>query len=320
MLLGPRRSLPGFRLLFAGLAVATLLAGCDIKVDDGKVSLGVSRGRASDEWVRSYTLAKGGRFEIANENGQIDVRGGQSAEVKVKAFREVTSNSDEDAQQRLKELKMKEDASADRVFIQAETSRREIRRSRLREKIASRREQIGFGGGLNVRYEVEVPAGLTVTVKTMNGGVRLDNVHGTITAATTNGNVSGEAVSGEVQGSTVNGSVSLKLDQVTGDVRLTTVNGAVRVELPTTVNADLDATTVNGGVSVDDKLQLADASRDRGSFGPATSIRGRLNKGGNRVTLQTTNGGVRVAAQGTADDDGGPRRGRGLRGRGGPGF
>lgn len=305
MLLGPRRSLPGFRLLFAGLAVATLLAGCDIKVDDGKVSLGVSRGRASDEWVRSYTLAKGGRFEIANENGQIDVRGGQSAEVKVKAFREVTSNSDEDAQQRLKELKMKEDASADRVFIQAETSRR---------------EQIGFGGGLNVRYEVEVPAGLTVTVKTMNGGVRLDNVHGTITAATTNGNVSGEAVSGEVQGSTVNGSVSLKLDQVTGDVRLTTVNGAVRVELPTTVNADLDATTVNGGVSVDDKLQLADASRDRGSFGPATSIRGRLNKGGNRVTLQTTNGGVRVAAQGTADDDGGPRRGRGLRGRGGPGF
>ena len=300
-----RRSLPGFRLLFAGLAVATLLAGCDIKVDDGKVSLGVSRGRASDEWVRSYTLAKGGRFEIANENGQIDVRGGQSAEVKVKAFREVTSNSDEDAQQRLKELKMKEDASADRVFIQAETSRR---------------EQIGFGGGLNVRYEVEVPAGLTVPVKTMNGGVRLDNVHGTITAATTNGNVSGEAVSGEVQGSTVNGSVSLKLDQVTGDVRLTTVNGAVRVELPTTVNADLDATTVNGGVSVDDKLQLADASRDRGSFGPATSIRGRLNKGGNRVTLQTTNGGVRVAAQGTADDDGGPRRGRGLRGRGGPGF
>ena len=290
----PRSSL---RLLFAGLAVAALLAGCDIKVDDGKVSLGVSRGRASDEWVRSYTLAKGGRFEIANENGQIDVRGGQGPEVKVKAFREVTSNSDEDAQQRLKDLKMKEDASADRVFIQAETSRS---------------EQIGFGRGLNVRYEVEVPAGLTVTVKTMNGAVRLDNVEGKITAATTNGNVSGDAVSGEVQGSTVNGSVSLKLDDVRGDVRLTTVNGAVRVELPPTVNADLDATTVNGGVSVDEKLGLAEVSRDRGSFGPATSIRGRLNKGGPRLSLQTTNGGVRVSAPGAG---GGEERGRGLRGR-----
>ena len=58
-----------FRLLFAGLAMVALLSGCDIKVDDGKVSLGVSRGRASDDWVRSYTLPKGGRFEVANENG-----------------------------------------------------------------------------------------------------------------------------------------------------------------------------------------------------------------------------------------------------------
>ena len=139
-----------FRLLFAGLAVAALLQGCDIKVDDGKVSLGVSRGRASDEWVRSYTLAKGGRFEIANENGQIDVKGTQGSEVKVKAFREVTSNSDEDAQQRLKNVKMREDVSSDRVFIEAQTGGT---------------DHMSFGRGLGIRWEVEVPAGLTVTLK-----------------------------------------------------------------------------------------------------------------------------------------------------------
>ena len=55
------------------------------------MSLGVSRGRASDEWVRSYTLAKGGRFEIANENGEIEVKGTQGSEVKVTAHREVSS-------------------------------------------------------------------------------------------------------------------------------------------------------------------------------------------------------------------------------------
>jgi hypothetical protein len=286
------------RLLFAGLAVIALLPGCDIKVDDGKVSVGVSRGRASDEWVRSYTLAKGGRFEIANENGQIEVRGNTGPEVKVKAFREVSSNSDEDAQARLKNLKMREDVSSDRVLIQAETDSRERR---------------GFGRGVGVRYEVEVPAGLIVTVKTMNGAVRLDDVTGTFTAATTNGNVAGDNVSGAVQGSTVNGSVSLNLDEVTGDVRLTTVNGAVRLEIPATANAELEAATVNGAVSVDDKLALTDVARDRGSFGPATSIKGRLNKGGPRVALQTTNGGVRVSARGSGGDDGEP----GLRGRGG---
>jgi DUF4097 and DUF4098 domain-containing protein YvlB len=50
--------------------------------------------------------------------------------------------------------------------------------------------------GLSVRYEVEVPAGLTVTVKTMNGIVRLDDVNGQITAGTTNGNLTGRAVTG----------------------------------------------------------------------------------------------------------------------------
>ena len=38
------------------------------------------------------------------------------------------------------------------------------------------------------------------------------------------------------------------------------------------------------------------SSRNRERFGPATSISGRLNKGGPRVSLQTTNGGVRVSA------------------------
>jgi hypothetical protein len=301
-----------FRLLFAAPAVAMLLSGCDIKVDDGGgVSVDVSRGKASDEWVRSYTLPKDGRFEIANQNGDIQVKGTTGSDVKVTAHREVHAGSDEEAHRRLKELKMREDVAADRVVIEAQHDAQGFR----------------FERGLNIRWEVEVPDGLTVTVKTMNGPVRLDDVRGRITAATTNGNVTGTGMSGAVQGSSVNGSVSMKLAALTGDVRLQTVNGSVRLEVPATVDAELDATTVNGGVSVDDKLGLADVSANRGGFGPATSIRGRLNKGGPRVTLQTTNGGVRVSTPGAGEDDderGDRRRERrelnSLRGRGGPGF
>lgn len=301
-----------FRLLFAAPVVAILLSGCDIKVDDGGgVSLDVSRGKASDDWVRSYTLPKDGRFEIANQNGEIEVKGTKGTDVKVTAHREVHAGSDEEAQRRLKALKMREDVSADRVVIEAQ-----------QEGDGPR-----FGRGVTIRWEVEVPDGLTVTVKTMNGPVRLDDVAGRIIAATTNGNVSGTGVSGAVQGSSVNGSVSMKLEALSGDVRLQTVNGSVRLEVPATVDAELDATTVNGGVSVDDKLGVADVSANRGAFGPATNIRGRLNKGGPRVTLQTTNGGVRVSTPGAGEDDDERverRRERrelnGLRGRGGPGF
>lgn len=291
-----------FRLLFAALALSTALSGCDIKVDDGgKLSLGVSRGRASDDWVRSYTLAKGARFEIANENGEIEVKGTQGTQVKVTAHREVTAGSDAEAQDRLKKVEMREEASADRVLIEAKSGTG---------------AGFSFSNNLQVRYDVEVPAGLNVIVRTMNGTVRLDHVEGRLSAATTNGNVTGIAILGTVQGSTVNGSVSLNLDAVSGDVQLMTVNGAIRLVLPPTADADVEATTVNGGVSVDDKLGLADVSKNRLPFGPSTDIRGRLNKGGPRITLRTTNGGVRVSAQGSTDgdDEFGPGR-RGRRGR-----
>jgi hypothetical protein len=271
-----------FRVLFAGLVAATLAAGCDIKVDDGKVSVGVSRGRASDQWDRSYPLPKGGRFELANQNGQIEVRGADAGPVTVKAFRQVSGRSDAEAEARLRAVEMKEDVGPARVAIEVQDG-----------------EKGGFSfgkRGLEIRWDVRLPPGLTVTLRTMNGVVRLENVQGTITAATTNGNVSGSGVVGAVDASSVNGSVSMDLDQVVGDVRLTTVNGSVRLQLPATADAELEAATVNGGVSVDDRLALADSTRDRGRFGAATSIRGRLNKGGPRLSLQTTNGGVRVSA------------------------
>jgi DUF4097 and DUF4098 domain-containing protein YvlB len=291
-----------FRFLFAALAVAVVLPGCDIKVDGDNVSVGVSRGRASDDWVRSYTLSKGGRFEVVNENGEILVKGTQGTEVKVTAHREVTAGSDEEAQRRLKNLKMREDVSADRVFIEAVTS--------------GNKQDVGFVRGVGVRWDIEVPDGLTVTVKTMNGAVRLDNVDGQITAGTTNGNVTGNAITGAVQGSSVNGSVSINLDEVKGDVQLTTVNGAVRMEVPPTADVELQAATVNGRVSVDDALAFADVPNNRSNTGPPTSFRGRLNKGGPRVTLQTTNGPIRVSVRGSGDEDErGPER-RGRRGRG----
>jgi hypothetical protein len=292
-----------FRLLFAAAAVAPLLAGCDIRVNEGGgLSLGVSRGRASDEWTRSYTVSKGGRFEIANENGAIEVRGTTGAQVTVKAFREVSDRSDEQARERLKKMEMREDVAPDRVSVRAETD----------ESGA-----FGFNRGASVRYEVELPPGLTAAFKTQNGAVRLNHVDGAITAGVTNGTVTGRDVSGSVQASSVNGSVQMDLVAVRGDVRLTTVNGSVRLEIPPTVDVDLDAATVNGGVSVDDRLGLANVSSNRGGFGPMRNVSGRLNKGGPHVSLQTTNGGVRVAPRGSGETDdqhGEPGR-RGRRGR-----
>jgi DUF4097 and DUF4098 domain-containing protein YvlB len=149
---------------------------------------------------------------------------------------------------------------------------------------------------------VDVPSAVSVSVRTTNGAVRLKNVKGQVTAGTTNGMVVGDTLSGPVQASTVNGGIQMDLADISGDVHLTTVNGGVRLQFPPSADADLEATTVNGGVSLDDRFKLANSSEHRSGFGPMTNLSGRLNKGGPRVSLQTTNGGVRVSPRGDTSE------------------
>jgi len=71
-----------------------------------------------------------------------------------------------------------------------------------------------------------------------------------------------------------------------------------------TASGDVSAVTaVNGGVSTQDGLPLTADDRTN------KRVTGRLNKGGPRISVQTTNGGVRVGVTGDF------ARGRGLRGR-----
>jgi DUF4097 and DUF4098 domain-containing protein YvlB len=142
---------------------------------------------------------------------------------------------------------------------------------------------------------------LDVSFKTENGGVRLENVEGQIAAGTTNGGVTGRAISGSVNAATVNGGIQMDLASVTGDVSVATVNGGVRLELPRDVKAELEAGAVNGGVSVDDSLTFTgDRSGASGFPGAPKHLSGKINGGGHKITVQTTNGGVRVTARGAS--------------------
>ena len=63
---------------------------------------------------------------------------------------------------------------------------------------------------LSVTYQVRVPASVTVSLKTQQGGVRLDQLSGRITASSTNGGIRGSGLSGAVTAKVVNGGVPLK--------------------------------------------------------------------------------------------------------------
>jgi hypothetical protein len=260
------------------LSLALASTACDIKVGEGgDVSVDFG-GKASDEWVRAYDIKPGGQLEIVNTNGQIHASPATGSQVEVRAIREARAGSEEASRALLQKSEMREEVAPDRVVIEAPEAQ----------------GRGGFGRTqLTVRYEVRVPPGLKMRLKTQNGEVRLDDVSSDrIEATTTNGGITGRGVSGAVEAQTVNGGITMDLAAVTGDSRLTTVNGGIVLTLAPGVNANLEATVVNGGVQVRDGLQLTadEQSRQR--------VAGRLGNGGPRIVIQTTNGGVRLGARG----------------------
>ena len=155
------------------------------------------------------------------------------------------------------------------------------------------RGEVFAGHSSRSEYDVRIPPGLNLLLKTQNGEVRLENVKGLrIEASSTNGGINGRGVSGAIDAQTVNGGITMDLEAVTGESRMVTVNGGVILSVAPGVNADLEATVVNGGVLVQDGLSLSGEERSR------QRVVGRIGKGGPRLVVQTTNGGVRIGNRG----------------------
>jgi len=281
-------------LLRTLLVVCLASAGiaCDIQVSkQGDVAVGVSGGRASDEWQRTYSLTNGGRLEVINVNGKIEVSPASGSQVEVWAHREVRARSEEEAKARLAKAQMIEDVGPDHVRIEAKPNDQGV--------------SFGPHGRVTIEYRVKIPAGLVTSFRTENGPVRLENIDGRITLASTNGPIVGRGLSGSVDASTVNGGIEIGLTAMNGDSKIVTVNGPATLILSPEINADLEAAAVNGGVTTQDGLPLTVSDRTN------RRVTGRLNEGGPRISVQTTNGGVRVGVTGDF------ARGRGgLRGRG----
>ena len=96
---------------------------------------------------------------------------------------------------------------------------------------------------------------------------------------------------GSLTSSTVNGEQQIGIAALAGDVSLHGVNGGMRVLVTPTADADIELTTVNGFVDIDASLPLNVQDRSR------VHLTGRLNKGGPKISAQTTNGLVRASGR-----------------------
>jgi DUF4097 and DUF4098 domain-containing protein YvlB len=261
---------PGYRP--AVLLVPVLLAAsaaCDIVTTD-------LRSQETAEWRRSYELQAGGRLEISNVNGRIDVTPSSGNTVEVVALKVAKAASPEAAKERLAQIEIVENATPSAVKLETKTR--------------------GGGGlfnmgGTEVRYSVKVPASAEVRFATVNGAIELSGLSGRVNAATTNGGIRARDVAGPIEASTTNGGVEVDLARVTEPgVRLECTNGGIKLRLPPDAKGTVYASITNGGINL---AQIEGMSIDT-TESTRRHLEARLNGGGPSIRLEGTNGGIQI--------------------------
>jgi hypothetical protein len=264
-----RRGAP-FMLPVLVAVLAASSAACDLAMAHYKQ-------KETAEWRKTYELQPGGRLEISNINGKIDVEPGTGSTVDIIAEKTARGASSGAARQALEQIEILETTSPSSI--------------RIETKIPRGGTMFG-GGSQQVHYIVKVPASADVKFTTVNGGIEISGLKGRIAAEATNGGIKAHDISGSIQASTTNGGVEVELAQVhESGVKLECTNGGIDLRLPSTAKASISARITNGGIDTSG-LQIE-------STGESTRRRldGQMNGGGPRVDLEGTNGGIHISGR-----------------------
>jgi len=221
------------------------------------------------EWyfeVREMALPASQRVAVdATPNGGIKVEGGSGGSVQVRARVAARAETQEEARSLA-------------AAVQIETG------GTIR---ASGPETHGRRRSWHVSYCLRVPAGAQLDLTAHNGGISLQDFHGTAEFRTINGGVRIARSAGHLKGQTTNGGVDVTLAGTEWDgegLDVQTTNGGVKLAVPEDYNASLQTGTVNGGLDLRFPIRVEGQIKQR--------IEVTLGRGGAPIRAVTTNGGV----------------------------
>lgn len=265
-----RTTFPIRPALGLALIVATAAsAGCDI-------ALGDFSHQEAERWSKTYELPPGGRFELQNVNGRIDVRPSSGRTVEVVAEKTGRGGSPELAKEALGRVRIEDEAGPDSVRIVTRVER-----------------SSGFfnSTNVNVLYTVRVPADVEVNVRTTNGGIEVAGISARAQMSTTNGGIRARDLGGPVEARTTNGGLEIDLARVhEGGARLGCTNGGIELRLPADARASIDARITNGGIDTGGlDLATVESSRRR--------LEATMNGGGPLIEARCTNGGFSLSGR-----------------------
>jgi DUF4097 and DUF4098 domain-containing protein YvlB len=306
------------RALLFGLPIVLALTGCDV---DDMGSWG-SSDRFKEDFHYSYKLKPGGRLELSNFNGGVEIIAWEKDDVEVHGVKYASS---EDV---LRQMKIEADSQPESLRLK--TVRPEGLRCNCGAKYVLRVPKkvwlsniVSSNGGIKVE-DVEGEARLEssngsvklyrhtgkVSVKTSNASIEAMSLNGDFSGRTSNGHVKVEGLKGAFEADTSNASIVARIEQLppgrpvkadssNGGIELylsnftdqpieaDTSNSSITLRLPASAGAELRASTTNGSISNDFELTSTGENSKR-------RVEGRIGTGGPLVRLSTSNGGIRV--------------------------
>lgn len=219
--------------------------------------------------LREYTLAAPGGVLLvsASANGGVRVVAADRSDIRVVARVETHARSTSAAESLARETEV--------VLGSGE--------------IRSKGPKVSGNQGWSISYDVWAPAGTSVRLRSVNGGLTTEGITGDVDAETTNGGIHLEGVRGAVAAKTTNGGIDIEVAGGTlGGVGIgaRTTNGGITLMVPESFGAVLSAKAVNGGITLGFPVQVM------GKIG--RNLETTLGSGGPPISLETVNGGVTI--------------------------
>jgi hypothetical protein len=231
--------------------------------------------------------------------GSIEVTGGPIADVRVSAERSVRAESPEAEERARREVTLDMTESANAVAITVDGPFR-CRDGSLQWNWEDRKYVVRYD------LKVQVPDQADLVVKTVNdGNVVVRGVRGRLTVRNVNGRIDLERVGGSVDARTVNGAIRASfVANLAEDSQFKTINGEVRLAFGPGLAADFAMKTLNGEMRSDFDVESLPARpvegrRENGRYVYHSDRfqNFRIGAGGPRVSMETLNGDLIVAAK-----------------------
>jgi hypothetical protein len=227
-----------------------------------------------DEFRWQGQVQPGQNVEIRGVNGGIDAQPSSSGQIEVTALK--TGNRSDVGGVRIVVVPHAEGVTICALYPDVDGEPNECRPGGGRNSTRD--------NDVKVQFTVRVPAGVTFTGRTVNGGIEARDLDGRVSLNTVNGDVK-ISTSSYASVKTVNGSITAHLGRADWQdvLEMKTVNGSITLHLPGSVATDVTAKTVSGQILSDFPISIREAGR--------RNLKGTIGGGGGRgLALETVNG------------------------------